>query len=124
MISDSNLFVEGPDGMPVAGVNIDDLTARALRVAGELAIASADPMAVHRILSEQVNAKDLPVWLRAAFAVIVIQELTVELFGPMLMALRVEHLDTDFIAQLQSRSGIEAATSADKTGEMSPESEA
>lgn len=122
-MSGADYFILGADGLPDGAVNIDELTERALRVAGELAIASGDPDAVAAIISEQVAAKDLPVWLAVTFSRLVIQELTVELFGPMLTAMRVEHLDTDFTAQLQSRSGINRASRAHQPGDTSPDSE-
>lgn len=123
-VNDDDFTLLGPDGMPEGSADIALLTARALKVAGRLAIASSDADEVARILSEEVRPADLPLPLRAGFASLVLQELILELFGPLLTILQVEHLDTDFIAQLQLRSGNTRAAQADDTGDSLPESEA
>ena len=117
---ESEFYYVGPDGIPMGAVDIDIVITRATRVAGLLAIASQSPSEVSELLHNEVMATGYPPHMLAAFAVLVLQELSVEFFGPMLTVLQVEHLDTDFVAQLRARAHIDEDPRRNHGG-MSPE---
>lgn len=106
-IDDKRSYYVGPDGIPVGAIEVDILLERATKVAGLLAITSQTPSEVSEVLDNEVLSAGYPPHVLLGFTVLVLQELSVEFFGPMLTVLQVEHLDTDFVAQLRARAHLD-----------------
>lgn len=103
-MSEAELVMLSPDGMPDAVINIDILTARAHTAAVRLALA-ANTGQVKDAMAREVLGVDLPAHVIPLFANLVMHELAESIFGPLLTFARAHHPQHDFIGELRAHAG-------------------